>query len=157
MEIRSKYKYQGYSRLKDVKFTMKTMAQQHFRDECNINTIMGRYERTGILVDPLLQRQVKPEFGDFANLPDYQEAQNAIIEAHELFDNLPSSIRKRFDNSPARLLDFMADPDNLDEAIRLGIVSKPLEKPEEPIKAQPLVTDDGQQKSDETKGAAATA
>jgi phage internal scaffolding protein len=108
------------------------MTQQHFRDECDINNIMSRYERTGILVDPLQQRQVKPEFGDFSNIPDYQEAQNALIEAHQLFDNLPATIRKRFLNSPAQLLDFMADESNIEEAVKLGIIYRPEEPEKEP-------------------------
>jgi phage internal scaffolding protein len=123
VEIRSRYG-EGYIRYCDVEFTQKSMTKQSFRDECNINTIMARYEKTGVLVDPLQMRQVKPLFDDFSNIPDYQEAQNAIIEAENLFNALPSSIRKRFGNDPALLLDFMSDPDNYDEAVRLGIVSK---------------------------------
>lgn len=137
MEIRSRYK--SYSRLADIEFTQKSMTQQHFRDEADINTIMSRYERTGMLVDPMQMRQVKPLFDDFSNIPDYQEAQNAIIEAEMLFDNLPSSIRKRFGNDPSQLLDFMSDPDNYDEAVKLGIVAKNPEESSEPQPPAPSV------------------
>ena len=42
-----------------------------------------------------------------------------------MFDNLPSDVRNRFNNNPAQLLDFVADPENKEEAIELGLLPKP--------------------------------
>lgn len=118
MEIR---KYYDKKPSKGIKFTQETMAQQQFKEECDINNIVARYETTGLLTDP-----TKPgrafQFGDYANLPDYMEAQELIRKAGEQFAGLPASIRKEFDNNPALFLDFCANSENHDRAIELGLI-----------------------------------
>jgi len=101
--------------------TEPSMAQQHFKDECDINQIMARYQRTGILTEN--PGSSRPLFGDFSNVSDFQSAQNAILDVHESFMTLPSSIRARFDNDPGLLLDFLSDEVNRNEAISLGLVN----------------------------------
>ena len=49
-------RYQIYLRRKRTKVALKcgkTMTQQNFKDECDINSIMSKYQVTGFLVDPL--------------------------------------------------------------------------------------------------------
>ena len=43
---------------------------------------------------------------------------------------LPAQIRSRFENDPAKLIDFLDNSENLDEAIKLGLVSKFEELPQ---------------------------
>lgn len=100
----------------------KTMAQQHYKDECDINSIMKKYESTGFLVDPLQLRNRKPQFGDFTNIPDYLTAQNIIVEGREAFEALPARIRKYFNNDPALYLSFVSDIANIDKALEMGLV-----------------------------------
>lgn len=102
------------------------LTQQQFRDECDINNIMKRYQATGV-IDHLNMR--RPEYGDFSNPIDFQNGLNTVIEAQELFAAMPSAIRDRFGNDPLELLRFMADPNNHEEAIKLGIVNPPPEEP----------------------------
>lgn len=101
--------------------TEPSMAQQHFKDECDINLIMSRYQRTGILTEN--PGSLRPLFGDFSNVSDFQSAQNAILDVNDSFMSLPSSIRARFNNDPGYLLDFLSDEVNRDEAISLGLVN----------------------------------
>lgn len=100
----------------------KSMTQQHFKDECDINCIMDKYAVTGYLVDPLKVVTAKPQFGDFTDVPDYQTAQNIIVEGREAFEALPARIRKYFANDPALYLSFISDSNNLDEALEMGLV-----------------------------------
>lgn len=103
-----------------ITFTQPSMTQQHFKDECNINNIIARYEKTGFLTDPSRPATRKPQFGDFTSVLDYMAAQNQIIEAQDMFDSLPATMRKRFENDPQQLLAFLEDPANTSEAIDLG-------------------------------------
>ena len=95
-----------------------SMAQQQFREECDINTIMERFGRTGELIAPVRM----PQYGDFDGVSDYHSAMNAIVEAQSAFDSLPAKVRARFGNDPAEFLDFVYNEENREEAIRLGLV-----------------------------------
>ena len=90
---------------------------------------MARYQKTGIL----RQRTERPQYGDFSNLGDYQDALNTIVRAERLFSELNSKVRSRFENDPQQFIDFCANPDNQDEAIALGSAAPPApEIPAEP-------------------------
>jgi phage internal scaffolding protein len=96
----------------------KTLTQQHFKDECDINTIVDRFHITG----ETPQLTELPSFGNFEGIFDYQTAMNAIVQARETFMTMPAAIRTRFDNDPQKFLAFCEDKENFDEAARLGIV-----------------------------------
>nr|DAI39153.1 MAG TPA: Scaffold protein [Microviridae sp.] len=114
-----------------------SMTQQQFKDEADINNIMARYQKTGVLVDPLTQTTRKPMFDDFSELGDFREHQQAVIEAQDMFMQLPSQLRARFANDPAELLQWLSDPANKDEAMELGLMTKPPEMtPEMPLKPE---------------------
>lgn len=101
-------------------------TKQSFKDECDINRIIEKYQTIENYNAVLALRGAagrKPQFGDFSVVPDYVQAQNTIAQANEMFAALPSNIRDRFMNNPALFLDFMSNPDNKDEAIRLGLCS----------------------------------
>ena len=95
-----------------------TLAQQHYKDECDINTILERFNVTGMLP----QNPISPKYGDFSGITDYHSALNAVMGAMEEFDNLPAKIRAKFDNEPALLIEFLQDENNRQEAVELGLV-----------------------------------
>ena len=107
---------------KGIVFEKPSLCQQHFKAECDINTIIAQFQETGVM--PQGNRQ--PLFGDFAGIPqDFMSAQNLFDEAQERFYSLPSNLRKEFNNDPALLLDFMSNPANADRAFDLGLINKP--------------------------------
>ena len=105
-----------------VEFEEETLTQQHFKDECDINNIIRRYEKTGFFVDPLTPGTAQPMYGDFTAQQDFLEAQTLIAHASQAFDELPASLRKRFSNNPAELLAFLENEDNREEAVKLGLI-----------------------------------
>jgi phage internal scaffolding protein len=106
-----------------VKFEDKSLTQQHFKEECDINNIMRRYMNGEAVMVP----NSEPIFGDFSMDFDFQTAQNTLIDATNRFMMLSSEVRERFGNDPAKLLQFLTKRENLDEAIKLGLVPKPVE------------------------------
>lgn len=96
-------------------------VQQSFADECDINTIVRKYQDVGAL--PGDDRQ--PIFGDFSEIPDYQDAFDIVHRASESFSALSSDVRTRFGNDPGQLMAFLADPANNDESFKLGLRQKP--------------------------------
>lgn len=93
-------------------------THQEFRDECDINVLMRRYIKHGVLPEG---RSVGT-YGDFSEVGDYLEAQQILANATEQFASLPSTIRERFRNDPGEMLRFVADRGNLDEARKLGLL-----------------------------------
>lgn len=104
-------------------------ADQSFREECDINVIMARANRTGELPG------VQGAFGEFADVSDapddYLAARNFVRDAEERFMQLPPKVRQRFAGDPYEILRFVSDPANRDEAIELGLIERP---PAEPVK-----------------------
>lgn len=94
-------------------------TQQQFKDSCDLNKILTKAKATGELP---LQRMAKGYYMDTTVLPqDYQAALNLVIEGNNAFNNLSSEVRKRFDNDPQKLLEFLDDPKNHEEAIALEL------------------------------------
>ena len=100
-----------------------TLAQQHHKDECDINNILRQFNITGLLPEAALS----PRYGDFTGIGDYHTALNQVIAAEDEFMSLPATLRARFGNDPAQLIEFLDNPENYNEAISLGLVEK---KPE---------------------------
>lgn len=103
-------------------------TKQSFKDECDINRIMARYAATGTL-DFVNRREA--QFLDVSDV-DFQNAMRIVIESREAFMTLPSALRDRFQNDPAQLLGFLSDESNREEAIKLGLVIKPISAGEVP-------------------------
>lgn len=105
-----------------------TLAQQQFKEESDINTIVDRFGLTGEMPQVLNM----PQYGDFTGIFDYQTAMNLVVQGREEFMKLPAKMRARFHNDPNELLEFLNDDDNKDEAIKLGLVKAPDPVPESP-------------------------
>lgn len=97
-----------------------TLAQQQYAEESDINYIADRYGLTGEMPEVL----AVPQYGDFTGVFDYQTARNAIVAAERAFMSLPAKVRGRFANDPQKLLEFMNDPTNREEADFLGLTKK---------------------------------
>ncbi len=109
--------------------TLPSKVKQSFSKEADINFIYNRFKRTGLLIDPAMQSKRTALFGDFTEIGDFQAAQDKIVRGREVFEALPAHIRDRFRNDPAKLLDFMSDESNREEAISLGLVPEAPDPP----------------------------
>jgi phage internal scaffolding protein len=114
-----------------------TLAQQHFKDECDINNILRQFNITGLLPE----QPISPRYGDFTGISDYHTALNQVIAAENEFMSLPANLRARFNNDPAQLIEFLDNSENKEEAIKLGLVNPP--------KNLPQVVEDSQEKAAE--------
>lgn len=121
-----------------IEFKSPTMAKQAFKEECDINTIMAKYARTGLIEHV---QKVQGSYGDFTSVQDYQLSLNQVIEAQAAFDQLPARVRERFANDPARLMSFLQDDKNQAEAVALGLVEPPAAPPASPSPAQPKASE----------------
>lgn len=98
-----------------------SLTQQQFADESDINNIVDRFMKTGHLPTP----SSMPQFADYEGIFDFQSAMNVVRQADENFMRMDAKVRARFHNSPQEFLEFFANPDNAEEAVRLGLAVPP--------------------------------
>lgn len=98
-------------------------TQQQFKDECDVNSIMAKYERSGLL--PLVTDV--PVYGDFTSGSDFLDTQRRVAFLKSRFELLPASVRSGFDNDAAKMIDFALSPDNEARCVELGILPKKVE------------------------------
>lgn len=112
-----------------------SLTQQQFIEDCDINVLARRFGLvdTSMPVAPIDPRH----YGDFTEVPDLRTALDLVNDARNRFMELPARMRERFNNSPGRLWDFVNDPENADEAVRLGLLARrPENAPEGPLDAK---------------------
>jgi len=124
----------AYGSRKRVSFetTGESLTKQAFKNECNINNIMRKWRSTGVISHI---RSSSGQYGDFSGVSDYQSALNAVMNAQDSFMALPSQLRSRFENDPAKFLAFTQDPNNFDEMVALGLA----EAPQAPVQSDVVV------------------
>lgn len=112
----------------------KSLTQQCFKQECDVNHILRKYRKTQLLEHV---NTYQGNYGDVSNIPDLQTALSIVTNAHEAFNSVPSDIRKKFDNDPIAFVNFASNPDNLDSLRELGLAKPipPVTVPETPAPA----------------------
>lgn len=105
-------------------------VQQHMKDDADITKMVARH-----LKGPQAQRSLpmgnpnatrKPMFGDFTQLPiGYHEMLNMVMKVDQVFAQQPARVRARFHQRPELLIDFIKDPANVREAVKLGLIEDP--------------------------------
>lgn len=115
-------------------------TRQSFRDETDINLIVGKYRTTGFVDHVNLQEKV---YGDFSSGEDYRESVERVQRANDLFASLPARLRARVDNDPSKLPAFIMDPKNTEELVELGLknpVEREIPEPEPAVAEDPKET-----------------
>lgn len=93
-------------------------TQQSAKEETDVNAILKRYSKTGVITHV---NEVKAAYGDFSDVGTYQEAIDKVQNAMSEFMDLPANIRKEFHNDPANMVEFLEDPKNAKKAVELGL------------------------------------
>ena len=97
------------------------LTKQSMKDETDINLIMKRYIKTGMV------NFVNRNQAQYMEAPeiDFQTAMEVVTEANNTFSEMPAELRKRFSNDPGVFMDFVHDSANVEEMIALGLAERP--------------------------------
>ncbi|QCQ84971.1 internal scaffolding protein [Blackfly microvirus SF02] len=99
----------------------KLITKQSHKAECDINTILSQYKKTGII------NHINNASANYENLPDYpdyQQSLNTIINAQTAFSELPAVVRDRYKNDPATFLAALGDPTQRSQLEEWGVYKK---------------------------------
>lgn len=106
-------------------------TRQEFADECDINVIMKKYQRTGVMP----QSTRPPVYVDNWDAPDFQGAMNMLLEADRAFMQLPAVVRREFENDPAQFVEFAMDSKNMPKLKEWGLTA-PEKAPDAPMRVE---------------------
>lgn len=125
-----------YDDLKEKGLTFKkpSMTQQHFKDDCDINVIVRRFNAGQINTMPLAMNE--GFYADVSDLGSYQDANARVNSIKDYFANLPSSVREKFNNSVDDFVAFASSDNSRDAFIEMGILEKP--EPVKPVQPAPV-------------------
>lgn len=84
-----------------------SLTKQSMAEESDINTIMRRALRNGMIPPPTTQ----PRYVDLGDATTYHDAMNAVIAAQDAFYELPADVRAECANDPAVFLERLKDAD----------------------------------------------
>jgi len=111
--------------------------------EHDINKLVARFKKDGKMpnLNYSLQNESFDVDGvavDITDIGDFQDCQNRIIKAEQMFMQYPSTIRRRFNNDTKIFTDFIQKlntKESIDEAVRMGLLT--LTKPAKPEQKEP--------------------
>lgn len=89
-----------------------SLTEQHHARACDINTIMAKYVRTGLIEHV---SQYEPRFGDVSKV-DFQDAMFLVKEVESEFQNLPAYVRAHYGDAQ-NYLEAISTPEGV-EALR---------------------------------------
>lgn len=91
-------------------------TKQSFKDQCDINKILKKAQRTGSLA--FANKYDQQVFGEFEGY-DLLEAHERIKRAENIFNELPSEVRREFANNAFAFIEFANDPENQGRLVEL--------------------------------------
>ena len=108
-----------------TKIEGQSMTRQSHKAECDINNIVAKYRKDGVV------KHLAKHGGMYEDVTgaDFREWMNKLVNAQAMFDELPSHIRNKFGNDPAAFLDYVQNPDNLEEMREIGLARGTAENP----------------------------
>lgn len=105
------------------------VTEQAHKNQCDVNMIIAKYDKTGLISHTT---RFEAQFGDMRGV-DYKTALDKVLAAKNMFDDMPSHVRNRFNNNPEEFLTFFENEANRDEAIKLGLIDRRTEPDEDGI------------------------
>lgn len=120
-----------------------SLTRQEFAEECDINSLMRKYDGH-VIGGPGNLPPLEPVYFDFAEAPQtLMEFMDMQMRAEQAFMMLPAVVRKEFDNDAIQFVEFASDPGNLEQMRTWGLAAPakpadapaPVDAPPEPVAA----------------------
>lgn len=98
------------------------ITKQSHKAECDINTILRQYSKTGII------NHINATAAQYLDLPDnldFQQSLALVDSAKDSFASLPSKVRDYYQNSPSLFLAALSDPAERERLTEWGVFRQP--------------------------------
>jgi hypothetical protein len=112
-----------------------SLTKASFAKDLNINNIIKKFQRTGILQKA---NDFEGTYGEFTSM-DLREAIEKVDRAQSLFLEVPSQIRAQFNNDAGAFIDYATNPTNLSQLRDWGLAND--QTPQEVNKPNQAITE----------------
>lgn len=79
-----------------------TLTEQSHKAHVDVNNIMARYTRSGVMEHI---RRFEGQYADVSDM-DYHEAMTKVADTKSMFEEMPSTMRRHFNDDVAQFLEF---------------------------------------------------
>lgn len=102
-----------------------SLTDQEFKDECNTEKILERFSGGPLPLPAHAVHEIYRDCTDMRNLQQHLDnARSLVLQAENGFMQLDAKIRRRFDHDVSKMAAWLADPENDEEAVRLGLKTR---------------------------------
>lgn len=110
----------AYGPKKVVEFATEgeSLTKQSMKDDADINFIIKQFDKTGVINH---RNQYEGDYGDYSEAVTFDEAMRIVADANSMFETVPAKIRKQFGNDPGRFVEFVNNPENREELVKMGL------------------------------------
>ena len=122
--------YSRYDPPKDDGITFKkpSLTQQCIKEQCDINNILESYSQQARAMRANIADLLPPidsqDFADISNMEDFLTAQNKIAKVTQIFEQMPSNVRREFGDDPSNFIAALGDSQKYSKLADLGVFSK---------------------------------
>lgn len=99
-----------------------SLTDQSYKESTDAKQIVKTFLKTGVLTNI---NHIEGKYADVSEVQDLYENMTKIKQVQKYFMDLPAEIRKKFDNDPQKMLEFVVDDNKEQEQIDLGLKKKP--------------------------------
>lgn len=100
-----------------------SLTQQQFREDADLNVLAKRFGLTDVELIPV--PPVDPShYGDVSGIGDLRTLLERQRDGLKAFMQLDPKVRSRFRNDPGQLWEWVNNPENFDEAVKMGLLSR---------------------------------
>lgn len=128
MEFKTAYK----NTRSPIKEMGETITEQCHKNACDVNNILEKYQRTGVLEH---RNQHRGEYA-FVDPITFQECMETVARAQSMYEELPAHVRQKF-TGPGEFLNYVQNPANAPEMVKLGLAERLSDIPSNTIQKDP--------------------
>lgn len=104
-----------------VKFPIPSLTQQSEKDSTDINFIVKQYCECGVCPSCNVHQPLSEDMLAMST-QTFQEVMQQQAQLNNAFNELPANVRKKFDYNPLKMLEFVENPNNKEECVKLGLL-----------------------------------
>lgn len=121
--FKTQFNYHSFPKQVVVCTMEERMTKSEFAAECDINRIMAKYRKTGVLPDT--SRAALARYMDVSDVPTFDVMHQMVEQARDAFAELPPEVRQEFNNDPVQFMTAVDSEKGVEKLRKAGLLNPP--------------------------------